>query len=61
MTAFPISALYNFKAVLIKTKPLLNQIGCPVFIAQGLRDDTVHKKSAEYIFENVSSKEKHIK
>jgi len=59
--AFPIEALYNFKSILIKTKPLINSIDCPIFIAQALKDDTVHKKSAEYIFKNISSEKKLIK
>jgi carboxylesterase len=57
----PISALINFKMLLIRTKPLLKHIQCPMFIAQGLLDDTVHKKSADYIYNSLSSEVKYIK
>lgn len=60
-TSIPFSAMINFKVLLRKTKPLLKHIKCPIFIAQGLIDDTVHYKSADYIYKNVSSKVKDIK
>ncbi len=57
----PFSAMINFKILLIKTKPLLKQVRCPMFIIQGLLDDTVHYRSADYIYSNVSSEKKVIK
>lgn len=60
MIGIPFSALINFKRLLKKTKPLLKHIRCPIFIAQGLLDDTVHHKSAAYIDKHVSSKAKYL-
>ena len=60
-TGIPFSAMINFKVLLRKTKPLFKHIRCPMFIAQGLIDDTAHHKSAEYIYKNISSDIKHIK
>lgn len=57
----PIGAMLNFKLLLYKTKPLLKEIFCPIYIAQGLKDDTVKYKSANYIFKNVGSTQKNIK
>lgn len=57
----PLSSLINFKILLIKTKPLLREVKCPVFIAQALEDDTVQKRSAEYIYKNISSQNRFIK
>ena len=57
----PLQALLNFKRLLIKTKPLFHSIQCPVFIAQGLLDDTVQHRSAEYIFSHVQSPRKEKK
>lgn len=58
---YPISALYNFRRILRITKPKINKIKCPVFIVQSINDDTVRKKSAKYIFDNISSKDKELK
>ncbi|NLB78842.1 MAG: alpha/beta fold hydrolase [Clostridiaceae bacterium] len=57
----PFSAMLNFKVLLRKTKPLFKQLKCPVFIAQGLLDDVVHYKSAQYLYQNISSEDKTIK
>lgn len=57
----PLSSLINFKMLLIKTKPLLKEVKCPVFIAQALEDDTVQKRSAEHIYKNILSQNKFIK
>lgn len=58
---FPLPALINFKILLSKTKKLFNQIRCPIFVVQGLMDDTVHQKSAQFIIESVLSNKKTIK
>lgn len=55
------SAMINFKILLTKTKGIFNEINCPIFVIQGLLDDVVHYRSADYIYSNVSSKEKIIK
>lgn len=57
----PFLAMLNFKILLIKTKPLFKQIKYPIFIAQGLLDDTVHHCSADYIHSNVASEQKMVK
>ncbi len=57
----PISAFLSFTKLLRLTKPLFGKINCPIFIAQGLKDDAVSKESAEYIYNSVSSKKKRIK
>lgn len=59
--ALPFSSMLNFKFLLHKTKALLKQINCPILIAQGLKDDTVKHRSAKYIFNKVSSKNKVLK
>lgn len=57
----PFIAMINFKILLIKTKALLKKISCPIFIIQGMMDDTVCHWSADYIYSNVSSVQKKIK
>jgi carboxylesterase len=59
--SIPLRALLNFKCLLFKTKPLLKSIMCPVFVAQGMLDDTVQRRSAEYIYSNVMSDNKEKK
>ncbi len=56
----PAHALYNFRVLLGKTKPILNLIKCPIFIAQALQDDTVNKRSADFMFRNIGSETKKI-
>lgn len=51
----PLRALINFKILLRKTKIVLKKVRCPVFVAQGLLDDTVQSRSAEFIFNNLSA------
>lgn len=54
-TSFPISSLIQFQILLHKTKAILSKVFCPICILQGLDDDTVNSKSANYIYEKVSS------
>ena len=58
---FPLRALLNFSILLGSTKPLLNDVTCPILITQGLDDDTVRKSSARYIFDSISSDDKQLK
>lgn len=58
---FPLRALISFRMLLTHTKPLVNDITCPVLVTQGLDDDTTRRGSARYIFESVSSEVKRIK
>lgn len=57
----PFSAMINFKILLMKTKPLFRKISCPMLVVQGLLDDTVHYRSADYIYSNILSEQKSIK
>jgi carboxylesterase len=59
--AFPASALINFNLLLKRTKPMVKDICCPIFIAQGLDDDTVKNISAHYLADNVSSSVKELR
>lgn len=59
--ALPFSALINFKLILTRTKPLLHQVTCPVFIAQALEDDTVQHRSANHAYWHFGSEDKRIK
>lgn len=58
---YPLSSMISFRSLLAKTKGILKQVECPVFIAQGLQDDTVQHRSADYIYKSVSSKIKKLK
>lgn len=60
-TRIPILALMNFKILLMKTKPIFKQVRCPILVLQGLLDDTVHYRSAHYIYSNAKSQVKIIK
>lgn len=57
----PLKAYVNFKILLDRTKARLEKLCAPIFIIQALEDDTVHHKSAEFIYEKVSSATKEIK
>lgn len=57
----PLAALINFRRILAKTKPLLHEVKCPIFIAQALKDDTTHFRSADHIYRNTGSQKKLIK
>lgn len=57
----PLSAMVNFTVLLENTKPLLKDVACPIFIGQGLLDDTTHYKSAEYIRANTGGAYKRVK
>lgn len=58
---FSLSELINFKLFTRETKHILDRVEIPIFIAQGLKDDTVNYKSAEYIYKKVSSDLKVLK
>lgn len=58
---FPIRALLQFNLLLKRTKYLLGHLKCPLFIGQGLLDDTVSPKSAEYIRKNSGSSHKTVR
>lgn len=52
---FPTRALMEFNRLLRITKKRLKDIPCPLFIAQGLEDDTVSPRSAAYILKAAGS------
>lgn len=54
----PISATYQFRKVVLMAKPLLKEIEVPVFIAQGKKDGIVPPKSADFLYEEITYKEK---
>ena len=56
----PLKAVLNFKLMLKETKPLISKINTPLLVIQGLKDDTVKPKSAEYIYNNAASLSKQI-
>ncbi len=51
----PLKAMLEFLFLLHKTKQRLSEINCPVLITQAEDDDTVRRKSVDYINEHVSS------
>ncbi len=55
---FPVAALYNFRRLLWITKPKISTIKCPILITQANSDDTVHRKSAKYIYDKIGSEHK---
>ena len=58
---YPLSSMISFRLLLSQTKAMLNRVDCPLFVAQGLLDDTVQKRSADYIYNAVSSKNRQLK
>lgn len=57
----PLSALVNFRILLGETKGKLAQLQCPILITQAEQDDTVQRRSADYLFRRVGSGVKNIK
>ncbi len=57
----PIYALIQFQLLLHKTKPKLEKITCPILMIQAEDDDTVRRKSVDYINMHVSSNDKTIR
>lgn len=56
----PLSALISFKAFLESSKPLFRRVDCPLFVAQGMLDDTVQHRSANYIYNSSPAKIKQL-
>lgn len=59
--AAPLISLINFLKLLNETKAKLSNIKCPFLIIQTKDDDTTRVKSADYIYENINSKDKIMK
>lgn len=53
--SLPFNAMLNFRLLLSRTKPILKEVTCPMFTAQALKDDTVRKSSADYIYSHAGS------
>lgn len=57
----PFLAMIQFLLLLHQTKPKLEKINCPILIIQAEDDDTVRRKSVDYINKHVSSDRKKIR
>ena len=57
----PLRSMTQFLLLLHKTKQKLRDITCPLLIIQAEDDDTVRRKSVDYINEHVSSESKTIR
>ena len=58
---FPLRALWEFKRIQSQTKSKFGKVRCPALILQGLDDDTVHCKSADFIQKELQSSNKNQK
>jgi len=58
---FPIKSLIEFLHLLRQTKPLLKNVNCPILVIQAEDDDTVKRKSVDYICQHLSSHKKSVK
>lgn len=56
----PVAATIEFAKLVKKLRHALEDITVPTLIIQGEKDGLVPIKSAEYIYENISSADKHI-
>lgn len=56
----PFAATLQFRRLVSFIKPLLHQVNVPTFIAQGESDGIVPPKSAEYLFQTISAKQKKL-
>lgn len=57
---YPMSAMYNFRLFLYKTKKIINNVRIPALVIQAKGDDTVKVKSGKYIYEHLGSKYKKL-
>lgn len=57
----PVPCVVSLQRLLRRVKGLLGQVSAPLFIAQGGRDATVHRRSADYLYRSVTSPAKEIK
>ena len=48
-----LSSMLEFQKLLTKTKSMFGNITCKTMVVQALDDDTVHYKSADYIFHRI--------
>ncbi len=58
---YPPSSVFHFLKFINITKPRLKKVQCPALVLQAKNDDTVRRKSAEYIFNELGSDDKKLK
>jgi len=58
--ATPVTATLQFRRLVGKIKPILNDVKVPTLIAQGESDGIVPPKSARYLYENIGANEKRL-
>lgn len=56
----PLRAVAHFQRLVRVLKPRLRKVNVPTLIIQGECDDLVDPKSATYVYEQISSKEKEL-
>ncbi|MCM3666779.1 alpha/beta fold hydrolase [Mesobacillus subterraneus] len=56
----PMTATLQFRRLVNKIKPVLNDVKVPTLIAQGESDGIVPPKSAQYLYENIGSAQKRL-
>ncbi|WP_273483448.1 alpha/beta hydrolase [Desulforamulus ruminis] len=56
----PLRSVLHFKLLLARTKPLIPGITVPLLVVQGLKDDTVKPRSADYIYRRAGSSQKQV-
>lgn len=56
----PITATLQFRRLVRKLVPHIHQINVPTLVIQGMKDDLVDPKSAQYIYDHIQSSEKYI-
>lgn len=56
----PFSATVEFMKIVRKVEPYISHIDVPVYIVQGELDGIVPKVTAEYLFNEMASTEKHV-
>lgn len=57
----PLRSMIQFLRLLHDTKPKLKNIDSPILIIQAGDDDTVKRKSADYIYNHICSKNKEVR
>ncbi len=56
----PIQSAMQFRKLVKIFSPYIAKVNIPTLIIQGELDDLVNPKSAEYIYQSIQSKEKHL-
>lgn len=56
----PMSMTFQFRKLIHNLRPYIKKINTPTLILQGECDGVVPKRSAQYIYDSIQSKKKHI-